>query len=372
MLGKITKRSVEALQPNSLLWDTALNGFGARRQRGPGVYYVLRYRWAGTQRIDSIGRHGSPWTPDTARNEATRKLGLVATSVDPRRPKGDTFADLAERYLTHCAGSLRPKSLVQITRHLRHDAASLHDRGLAEIDRRTVAALLGEIEKRSSGVTRNRVRSDLSALWSWAIREDLAEINPVTGTGKAIEVGRDRVLSTAELAQLWRNLGAGTYTDVVRLLILTGQRRQEIGRLRWSEITGATIMLSADRTKNHRAHTVPLAPQALAIINRQPRQGEFIFGKAGFSGWSDAKAALDARLRLPGWHLHDLRRSAATGMAELGVLPHIIEAILNHVSGHRAGVAGIYNRARYEGEMRDALAKWARHVESLDVPRHRP
>jgi integrase len=364
MLGKITKRSVEALQLNSLLWDTALNGFGARRQRGPGVYYVLRYRWAGTQRIDSIGRHGH-WTPDTARNEATRQLGLVATGVDPRRPKGDTFADLAERYLTHCARSLRPKSLVQITRHLRHDAAPLHDRGLVEIDRRTVAALLGEIEARSSGVTRNRVRSDLSALWSWAIREDLAEINPVTGTGKAIEVGRDRVLSTAELAQLWRNLGTGTYADVVRLLILTGQRRQEIGRLRWSEITEATIMLSADRTKNHRAHTVPLAPQALAIIDRQPRRGEFVFGDAGFSGWSDAKAALDARLRLPDWHLHDLRRTAATGMAELGVLPHIIEAILNHVSGHRAGVAGIYNRARYEGEMRDALAKWARHVESL-------
>jgi integrase len=365
MLGKITKRSVEALQPNSLLWDTALNGFGARRQRGPGVYYVLRYRWNGSQRIDSIGRHGSPWTPDTARSEATRLLGLIAAGADPRRPKGDTFADLAERYLTHCARSLRAKSLVEITRHLRHDAAPLHARGLVEIDRRAIAALLGEIEQRSSGVTRNRVRSDLSALWSWAIREGLAEANPVTGTGKAAEVGRERVLTPTELATLWRSLGTDTYADVVRLLILTGQRRQEIGRLQWSEITQATIMLPAERTKNHRAHTVPLAPQALAIVNRQPRRGEFVFGNAGFSGWSDAKAALDARLRLPEWRLHDLRRSCATGMAELGVLPHVIEAVLNHVSGHRAGVAGIYNRARYEGEMRDALAKWARHVEGL-------
>jgi integrase len=362
MLGKITKRSVEALQPNSLLWDTGLIGFGARRQRGPGVYYVLRYRWAGAQRIDSIGRHGSPWTPDTARGEATRSLGLLATGTDPRRPKGDTFADLAARYLSHCAGSLRPKSLVEIERHLRVDAATLHERGLVEIDRRTIAALLGEIEKRSSGVTRNRVRSDLSAMWSWAIREGLAEVNPVTGTGKATEVGRDRVLSTKELAQLWRKVGTGIYADVVRLLILTGQRREEIGGLRWSEITDASIVLPAERTKNHRAHTVPLSPEALAIINHQPRRGEFIFGDAGFANWSDSKTALDARVGLPSWRLHDLRRSCATGLAELGVLPHIIEAILNHVSGHKAGVAGIYNRARYEGEMREALTKWARHV----------
>jgi integrase len=94
-------------------------------------------------------------------------------------------------------------------------------------------------------------------------------------------------------------------------------------------------------------------------------ESSFGVGAAGFSNWSDAKAALDERLELPSWRLHDLRRSAATGMAELGVLPHIIEAILNHVSGHRAGVAGIYNRARYEGEMRDALAKWADYVVSL-------
>ena len=191
MLGKITKRSVEALPLNSLLWDTALNGFGARRQRGPGVYYVLRYRWNGSQRIDSIGRHGSPYTPDTARNEATRLLGLVATGADPRRPKGDAFVDLADRYLTHCAGSLRPKTLAQITRHLRHDAAPLHDRGLVAIDRRTIAALLGEIEARSGSITRNRVRTNLSALWSWAIREGLAEVNPVVGTGRAAEVARD-------------------------------------------------------------------------------------------------------------------------------------------------------------------------------------
>ena len=366
MLGKITKRSVEALQPNSLLWDTGLIGFGARRQRGPGVYYVLRYRWDGAQRIDSIGRHGSPWTPDTARSEATRSLGLLATGIDPRRPKGDTFADLAERYLTHCARSLRPKTLAQITRHLRHDAAPLHDRGLASIDRRTIASLLAEIEERSGAVTRNRLRADLSALWSWAIREGLAEVNPVTGTGRAVEVGRERVLTPTELAALWRNLGTDTYADIVRLLILTGQRRQEIGRLQWSEITEATIMLGAERTKNHRAHSVPLAPQALAIINRQPRRGEFIFGdKAGFTNWSDAKAALDARVASAPWRLHDLRRTCATGLAEIGVLPHVIEAVLNHVSGHRAGVAGIYNRARYEGEMREALDRWARHVEGL-------
>jgi integrase len=132
----------------------------------------------------------------------------------------------------------------------------------------------------------------------------------------------------------------------VRLLILTGQRREEIGRLRWSEITEATIRLPPERTKNKRQHEIPLAPQAQAIIKRQSRQGEFVFGKAGFTQWTDAKAALDRRVALEPWRLHDLRRTCATGMAELGVLPHLIEAVLNHVSGHKAGIAGVYNRAR--------------------------
>ena len=359
MIGKVTKRTVEAVPPNALLWDTSLVGFGVRRQlRHP--FYVVRYRWHGAQRIDSIGRHG-PWTADTARAEALRRLALVATGTDPRTPKGDTVGALVERYL-EAKADLR--TYYEASRYLRKVAEPLHNRPLT-IDRRAVSALLADVEAQSGGTSRNRLRSWLSSLFAWAISEGLAEVNPVTGTGKAVEVSRDRVLSPAELGALWRGLGDGHFPDIVRLLILTGQRRNEIGGLRWSEIVGATIVLPPERTKNRRAHVVPLSPAALAIIQRQHRQWDCLFAVEGFTNWHKPKVELDARIRIAPYTLHDIRRSAATGLAELGVLPHIIEAVLNHVSGHRAGVAGIYNRARYEGEMREALAKWAKHVEGL-------
>jgi integrase len=182
---------------------------------------------------------------------------------------------------------------------------------------------------------------------------------------------------------VWAALGADQFGDILRLLILTGQRREEIGGLRWSEVDfeRALIVLQPARTKNKRLHEIPLSPQARAILERQPkRRRELIFGRGegGFSGWSVGKARLDRHLLatrqeagakpMPDWRLHDLRRTAATGMADLGVLPHIVEAVLNHVSGHRTGVAGIYNRARYETEMRDALERWADHVARITAP----
>jgi integrase len=195
------------------------------------------------------------------------------------------------------------------------------------------------------------------------------------------------VLSRAELAEVWgAACGAGDFGDIVRLLILTGQRREEIGSLRWSEIDfdRGLIVLPPERTKNKRLHEIPLSPQARAILElraqrvassprpsrAKPNDGLIFGGAAGFSGWSRAKGKLDAALAqrakpMPDWRLHDLRRTAATGMAELGVLPHIIEAVLNHVSGHKGGVAGIYNRSRYTEPMRDALERWGEHVETI-------
>jgi integrase len=163
----------------------------------------------------------------------------------------------------------------------------------------------------------------------------------------------------------------------VRLLLLTGQRRNEIGKLQWSEVDLARgmIVLPPERTKNSREHSLPLSRQAQAILECLPHRNTtgFLFGKRGFSDWDRGKQELDQRLGIAPYRLHDLRRTCATGMAELGVQPHIIEAVLNHVSGHKGGVAGIYNRAKYEGEMRDALTKWADHVEALIVgPRKQP
>jgi integrase len=382
MLGKITKTTVEKLGPNSVLWDTSLVGFGARRQLRH-VHYLLRYRIDGKQRFVSIGRHGM-WTPDTARTEAQRLLGLVAARIDPateRARRVETFGTEVTRYLESKRSALKARSIAEIHRHLIVFGKPLHSVPLGKIDRRTIALRLAEVEQASGSVSRNRFRSSLSAFFAWAIREGLTELNPVTGTGKANEGnGRDRVLTEPELTNLLKALGEDDFSDMVRLLMLTGQRREEIGGLKWCEIDWGRemIVLPPARTKNKRLHEVPLSRQAMEILDRrrapqivsrgQQQLGEWVWGRR-FTAWSKPKASLNERLDgMAPWRLHDLRRSAATHMAELGVLPHIIEAVLNHVSGHKGGVAGVYNRARYQDEMRQALQTYGDYIDRLTTP----
>jgi integrase len=382
---KITLRVIADLAPGSYVADAVVQGFGVRRQKD-GAYYYLRYRRNGSQYMRSIGRHGSPWTCETARKEAQRLLGAVVGGSDPfaKPVPAEAFGAEVERYLLKQQAALKPRTYVELERHLRRDCGPLARLRLTEIDRRTIALRLAEVETASGPTARNRVRSSLSAFFNWAVREGLLDANPATGTARADERGsRDRVLTQAELAELWAGLPQGDFGEIVRLLALTGQRREEIGALRWSEVDldRGLIVLPAERTKNLRQHEVPLSRQAKAILERQPkRKGrDFVFGigEAGFSGWSKSKERLDQALLakrkaadrrakpLPSFHLHDLRRTAATGMAELGVLPHIVEAILNHVSGHKGGVAGIYNRAKYSDEMRTALQRWADHLDKI-------
>jgi integrase len=165
------------------------------------------------------------------------------------------------------------------------------------------------------------------------------------------------------------------------LLALTGARANEIAALSWPEGDDDKIALPASRTKNKRDHVIPLSEQAQAILDHRPRRADhdFVFGRRNgrpFTGWSVCGDLLDARIKDSGatvahWTPHDLRRTAATRMAELGVPPHIIEAVLNHVSGHKHGVAGIYNRATYEPEKRHALALWADHLLAIVEGRKR-
>jgi len=224
-------------------------------------------------------------------------------------------------------------------------------------------------------------------MFTWLDKEGrIAEgTNPAAGTATADEgPSRDRVLSNDELAEVWAALGEDHVSDIIRLLVLTGQRRDEISKLRWSEIDfdKALLTLPPARTKNKRTHELPLAPQALAILRRWATNAAGANsngnGKANNGmvfdpvGWDLRKKKLDkATLAnrggkpMPHWTLHDLRRTCATGLAELGVLPHVIECILNHLSGFRSGVAAIYNRNRYLPEMREALGKWGNYVEGL-------
>jgi integrase len=158
---------------------------------------------------------------------------------------------------------------------------------------------------------------------------------------------------------------------VLKLLLLTGCRLNEIGCLEWSEVSDdcSTITLPGDRVKNHRPFVIPLPPMAQAILADRPREGRYVFsttgGTAPINGWGRAKVKVDAASGVKDYRFHDLRRTCATGMAEIGVAPHIVEACLNHASGHKAGVAGIYNRAAYGPEKTAALKLWADHVYSI-------
>jgi integrase len=363
---KITKTDVDGLEPNSMLWDPTLTGFGVRRQTRSRVY-IVRYQWRGQQRIDTLGKHG-PLTVDRARTEALRRLGLAATGVDPRGPDtvALTFTDCAERYLAALTAK-RLSTVKQYERYLRVIASPMHRLVFGEIERRAIAELLRDIEKRRGGPTRNRLRSALSGMWTWAIREGLVETNPVSGTGKAIERSRERVLSRDELAKLWHGLDDSQFSRIVRLLILTGQRRTEVGGMRWRELAGDTWTIPGARTKNHQEHKVPLTPLALSLLPERRGDRPYLWGTAvGFTGWSKAKAALDRRIGFADWRLHDIRRTVATGLGELGYAPpHVVETLLNHVSGFRAGVSGTYNRARYADEVRAALDKWSSYVQAL-------
>jgi integrase len=389
----VTVKAVQALRPNQTIWDSghreAVRGFGVRRQRG-NPFYVIKFRVFGRQRFVTIGPHGAPWTPDKARREAKRLLGLVADGKDPQAEKiearakaADTIGKVADDYLKHAKKKLKPRSYVETERHLLVNWKPLHPISVFHLRRRQVAQHLSEITAERSGVVASRARAALSAMFNWAIREgyDIPG-NPVFGSNRPAEPkSRTRVLTDSELADIWRACGDDDYGRIIKLLALTGQRRDEVGSMCWAEIDSDAKLwtIPGARTKNHREHTVPLSDAALALIEtvpaRKDRDHVFGNGKGGYSGWSKSKIALDQRIAkarkkpLPAWRLHDLRRTASTVMADrLGVQPWINEAVLNHVSGHRAGVAGVYNRARYEGEMREALTKWAAFVESITTP----
>lgn len=399
--ASITIRAVQALAPGEVLWDSdhkeAVRGFGVRRQRNQATY-VLKYRVFGRQRFFTIGPHGSPWTPEKARREAKRLLGLVADGKDPADNKveanlqaADTLRKITDQYLEVAKKKQRPRTHSETARYLLNAWKPLHSLSVFKISRRHIATRVADIEIENGAVSAARARTALSTMFNWAIREGLdIPANPVHGTNRPEQPkSRDRVLSDVELAEIWKACGDDDYGRIVRLLILTAQRRDEVGGMQWSELDTAAKqwILPSARTKNHRDHVLPLVPAAPVLLPPRRADRDHVFGDGprregdqhrGFSGWSKSKAALDARLLaarktidagaepVPRWTVHDLRRTAATVMADrLSVLPHIVEAILNHVSGHRAGVAGVYNRARYQAEMRVALELWTEHLFSI-------
>jgi len=400
---KLTTATVRALvlpvgKKDHTFFDASLPGFGVRLRESGAARWVFQYKHGSQHRRMVLGATSELSLGD-ARKTAELLKAKVRLGQDPASEKADariaaaeTFGAALPAYLGHQRAVLRPRSYPDLERHLLSHAKLLHPMQLAKIERRDIATVLANVGKNSGLVTSNRVRTSLSGFFSWAMTQGLVDANPTLGTIKHKEQSRERTLAPHELRAIWQALGDDDYGDIVKLLALTGQRASEIAGLCWSEIQGDMIVLPGDRTKNHRAHTIPLSQAALAIIGKHERgeDRDPVFGRGfrAFSGWSSCKEKIEARIvaatgaALPHWTPHDLRRTFATyaggglpahlierlpahekEMARgLGIAPHIVEAILNHASGHKAGVAGVYNRSDYPREKRQTLDIWAEHL----------
>jgi integrase len=366
-------------------FDSALPGFGFRlRASGNEVRrsWVVQYRRAGGTRRMLLGS-AEVLTAEQARAAAKKTLSAIALGQDPQAEKAArrsankfTLAAMIEDYLASKESSVRARTFTEVRRYLRGPYFKpLHGMPVDTITRRDVAARLLVITRESGAVTAGNARSALSALFVWAIANGLAQANPVVGTARPkTPPARDRTLTDRELAAIWKAAGDDAFGRVLKLLMLLGQRRTEVGGIAWSELDleRGTWTIPAQRTKNHRAHTLPLPSLALHIITGVPRvvDRDTLFGDradSGITGWARPKAALDARLgdSVMPWTLHDLRRTLATRLCDLGTAPHVVEQILNHRSGHRAGIVGVYNRSSYEREVRAALLLWSDHISSL-------
>jgi integrase len=260
-------------------------------------------------------------------------------------------------------------------------------RPVTEIDGHDIHTIVDEtrqrgapgIARRAEGPTESRARamfSTLSRLFGRLLQQRRIETNPCATVHRPEAAqARDRVLTRDEIARFWAasDKAGEPFASALKLLLITGGRLNEISRMARGELSddGATWSIPGTRTKNRKAHIVPLPPLARDIVASLPRiQGGLIFttnGRTPISGWSKIKARLDALMGddVPAWRLHDLRRTAVTHMAELGIAPHVIELVVNHISGARAGVAGVYNRSQMMPERRAALERWAAHIESI-------
>jgi len=401
---RLDSKTVAALRlgdkSDQIFFDNQLPGFGFRLRRGAGgkinKSWIAQYRRAGGSRRVLIG-NANVINVEAARAAAKKILAAVALGQDPqadrvdRRDKDQHLLLVTTReidddgkpvrkgviaeYLAAKKGEVRPRTFVETERYLTSTYFKpLHSMPIDTVKRKDIASRLVAITRESGTVTASNARAMIAAFFSWAMKAGLVDANPVIGCvqPKGSE-GRERVLSDDELAAVWRASGDTEYGRVIKLLILTGTRRAEIGGMRWNEFDpDGTWTLPKERSKNHRELKLPLPAVAWDIINAVPHLAnrDQLFGThaaEGYTDWGGGKRALDHRLgaTVEPFVIHDIRRTVATKMADLGVQPHIIETILNHRGGHKRGPAGIYNRSSYDREVRAALALWADHIRTL-------
>lgn len=410
----ITKDTLNKLQFPSreegrrVLWDTRLKGFGIRVNPTGSIVFVVQYRPGGrktaTTRTLTIGKLGSPWTPDTARLEARKVLERVHLGHDPiaEREAAEAAADeaardeahydfdaFADRYIAHVKAS-EMRSLKDIEGTFNRDIRpAFRGKSVRQITNNDVKVMRAKVGDRSHSAA-NKAHKWLSAAFAWGVENDGLDTSPMLGLKKPFkEPKRTRVLAEWEVAVIWSVLPqmAWQFAMLMRLMILTGQRLREIAGMRWEEIDleKKEWIIPGTRTKNKLTHLVPIVPQIERLLvqiepDASKRRGLLLTsnGRTPVSGFSKSKAEMDdlvdaalseSRWRNRGtvspWVRHDTRRTLSTMCGEMGVPLEHAEAVLNHVSGTLSGVAGTYWLYKYAKEKRQALTKWGARVERV-------
>jgi integrase len=400
MRKAITKRAVDALRIGDYLIDTEVRGFVARRLPSGLVSYGFRYwnRSTGQRRWIALGVHGTI-TPDEARRVATKYAGAVAHARDPLAERAETQAAAAlvadiktvnqvlDQFLKRYVKKRGLRSEAEIESSFRrHVRPRIGARPIYDLRRSEIVEMLDEIEDRGSARLADTVLAQVRKAFNWwATRDDRFNSPIVRGMARVSlrELTRTRVLSDDEFRQVWEALDGyrpDAYGRIVRVLMLTGARLNEVARLRWDEIDGECWTIPAARYKSKIDHTLPILPAVKELIGSRPDKGaDYVFssqdGKTPFSGFTKAKAALDMRIDqarkaaglqpVAEWRIHDLRRTARSLMSRAGVTTDIAERVLGHVL---PGVRAVYDRHDYLVEKRHALEKLASTVERIINP----
>jgi len=397
---KLTAAAVDKLKPPLVgqvdYFDAHLPSFGLRiSYSGTKAWFVMA-RVNGKLFRATLGRYPA-LTLAEARAKAGNVMDMAASGIDPRtveveqRNQRDaelrnTFSKVAEEFMEkHVRRNLRSSTMREYQRILfGSDTKPWQGKPIATITKRDVLNLIDNINGRGSPGTANRALSYLRKFFNWCAEREVIERVPTDRLSLPNpETQRERVLTDEELRYVWQAFEAekGLFGPLFKLLLLTGQRRGEVAGMRWDELQlnekEAIWEIPVQRTKNKRPHIVPISTEVAKIITSLPRTGELVFSVTGntpVSGFGKAKARIDQHIadertiqdlpHLPGWTLHDLRRTMVTVMNDkLSIPPHIVEAVVNHVSGGaKAGVAGVYNRALYLNERCAALEAWSQWV----------
>jgi integrase len=382
---KLTKSTIDTLPiPSSDLvyWDVASPGFGLKvTPKGRKVFVVL-YRTGGAGsklRKYTIGPYGRV-TLHQARVAAQKVFAAKLEGRDPaaekreskRRIVADLVEDLLESFIAQRLSQNR--SGAENARVLRREIGEpWAGRSIHAIGKRDVVDVVSAIVQRGAPSAANKTLKSLKTFLRWCVGRAVLDQSPAEGVPLPTkEVARDRVLSDTELADVIlaaRKIG-GPYGAIVELLALTGQRREEVACLGWEELDLAERVwtIPKARTKNGKAHVVHLSRQSLAVLQGADRRGPLLFtllGSKPFQDFTRAKRRLDQLSGVTGWRLHDLRRTCVSGMARLGVAPHVADKILNHQAGTISGVAAVYQRHEFLAERRAALDLWGAHIDQL-------